>query len=73
MSAYPDTDCPECGGKMVSRSNASTGQKFWGCADYPKCRGTRNTDGEARRVAERDDMPSDRMRGNDRSRWRHEG
>ncbi len=46
--------CPVCNGKMVSRQNKSTGQRFWGCADYPKCKGTRNTDGEAPRAYDRD-------------------
>ncbi len=36
--------CPSCGTEMVLRtakkgSNAS--QQFWGCSNYPKCRGTR--------------------------------
>lgn len=44
-----NTKCPECGGRMLPRKNKATGQIFWGCADFPKCRGTRNTDGEAPR------------------------
>jgi ssDNA-binding Zn-finger/Zn-ribbon topoisomerase 1 len=40
--------CPKCGGPMVSRANRKTGQRFWGCRDYPTCKGTRNTDGEAK-------------------------
>lgn len=39
--------CPTCDGPMVSRLNRTTEQRFWGCKDYPKCRGTRNTDGES--------------------------
>lgn len=35
------TTCPKCGGAMVERSNPKTGDKFWGCARFPKCRGTR--------------------------------
>lgn len=72
-----NTTCPQCGGPMTSRKNRATGQFFWGCANFPTCKGTRNTDGEApnRRdedaSAERDDaMPSDRARRNDRARWR---
>jgi ssDNA-binding Zn-finger/Zn-ribbon topoisomerase 1 len=64
-----ETLCPECGGPMVSRANKTTGQRFWGCKDYPKCRGTRNTDGEAPRDRS-DYTPSDRLRENDRQRWR---
>lgn len=70
--------CPQCEGPMTSRKNTSTGQRFWGCNAYPKCKGTRNTDGDAPRQREnRDDSasdrsPSDRQRDNDRSRWRHQ-
>lgn len=63
--------CPECGGPMVSRQNKSTGQRFWGCKDFPKCTGTRDTDGFSK--ADRDEirtgLPSDRARQNDRRRW----
>lgn len=31
-------DCPECDGLMVIRIGRN-GQ-FWGCADYPECKGT---------------------------------
>jgi ssDNA-binding Zn-finger/Zn-ribbon topoisomerase 1 len=73
-----DVKCPECGGPMVSRANHESGQRFWGCREYPKCKGTRNTDGEARRRGSDTDpepdafTPSDRLRQNDRSRWRHQ-
>lgn len=71
-----ETLCPVCHGPMKSRANASTGQRFWGCADYPKCRGTRNTDGEAPTYRDRmndldDRSPSERQRDNDRGRWRN--
>jgi restriction system protein len=32
--------CPKCSVAMVKRSNRATGQQFWGCPSYPKCRGT---------------------------------
>ncbi len=32
---------------MVSRLNTKTGQRFWGCAQFPECRGTRDTDGRS--------------------------
>lgn len=72
--------CPICEGPMASRANRSTGQRFWGCKKYPECKGTRNTDGEAPREErfegnthrDYDDMPSDRLRDNDRGRWRHQ-
>jgi predicted RNA-binding Zn-ribbon protein involved in translation (DUF1610 family) len=34
--------CPKCGKVMVLRTNGSTGEKFWGCSDFPRCRGTRD-------------------------------
>ena len=39
--------CPKCSGAMVLRTvrkGPASGQKFWGCADYPACRGTRRVD-----------------------------
>lgn len=33
--------CPACAGTMVARQNRRTGEQFWGCPDYPRCRGTR--------------------------------
>ncbi|MDM0075863.1 restriction endonuclease [Variovorax sp. J2P1-59] len=35
--------CPKCSGAMVrrtARKGAHAGDSFWGCAAYPKCRGT---------------------------------
>lgn len=32
-------DCPKCGGKMVVRK--SIYGEFWGCRNYPSCKGTR--------------------------------
>ena len=34
--------CPTCGSKMILRktkSGANAGRKFWGCSNYPSCRG----------------------------------
>jgi hypothetical protein len=36
--------CPACGGTMVDRTarrGANPGARFWGCARYPACGGTR--------------------------------
>lgn len=36
--------CPSCSKAMVRRvasKGANAGQPFWGCADFPRCRGTR--------------------------------
>jgi restriction system protein len=35
--------CPRCGRPMVrriARRGPNAGQAFWGCGDYPQCRGT---------------------------------
>lgn len=40
----PAPDCPACGKGMVlrtARKGALAGSRFWGCAGYPECRGTR--------------------------------
>lgn len=42
--------CPDCDGEMVSRK--SQYGTFWGCKDYPKCKGTRDSSGMSK--AERD-------------------
>ena len=31
--------CPRCGAPMVERTNRTTQQRFWGCPDWPQCRG----------------------------------
>lgn len=32
--------CASCGVKMVERTRKASGERFWGCSGYPKCRGT---------------------------------
>ena len=35
--------CPQCGGQMALRTAKSgrhAGSQFWGCANYPECKGT---------------------------------
>lgn len=37
--------CPICGSRMVRRTarrGRNSGNQFWGCSRYPKCKGTRN-------------------------------
>jgi len=46
VEATDDTTpaCPVCGGVMVERTarrGANAGKRFWGCENFPKCRGTR--------------------------------
>jgi restriction system protein len=39
-----ESACPLCGSKMVLRTakkGPRTGEKFWGCSAFPKCRGTK--------------------------------
>lgn len=47
-ASEPDAPvCPDCGRTMlrrVSRSGRNAGAPFWGCADYPKCHGTREVE-----------------------------
>ena len=38
-------NCPDCDGPMVSRLNKSNQSRFWGCAKFPECRGTRDVNG----------------------------
>lgn len=33
--------CPKCSGEMVQRANRATREAFWGCKQFPKCRGVR--------------------------------
>ncbi|MFT3670614.1 helix-hairpin-helix domain-containing protein [Aestuariivirga sp.] len=34
--------CPNCGSRMVRRTNRRRGNFFWGCSTYPSCKGTKN-------------------------------
>lgn len=37
--------CPVCGGKLVLRTATKgkrTGERFWGCSNYPRCRYIKN-------------------------------
>lgn len=55
MDVKPENlKCPECGAGMISRANRATGQRFWGCVQYPGCKGTRDTDGRSRAERDRD-------------------
>ena len=38
-------ECPDCGGEMVlrtARKGRNVGGQFWGCVQYPRCKGTRD-------------------------------
>jgi len=41
----PNPDCPQCGAHMVKRTTKrgnNVGERFWGCSNYPVCKGTRS-------------------------------
>ena len=41
----PIPNCPKCDGPMVKRTarrGPNAGNEFWGCAEFPRCRGTRD-------------------------------
>ncbi len=43
-SESPPPTCPKCGSKMVLRTakrGPNRGNQFWGCSNYPRCRGIR--------------------------------
>lgn len=40
-------DCPRCGKHMVNRRGPRG--EFWGCSDYPECKGTANFSPESRK------------------------
>ena len=42
-TAAPVRACPACASPMVQRTNRRTGQTFWGCSTYPRCRGTQES------------------------------
>ena len=47
ISSPEELECPKCRSAMVKRKvrqGARAGQEFWGCSQYPKCRGIVNLD-----------------------------
>lgn len=48
-TSTPPPTCPKCGAEMVLRTaktGANQGGQFWGCSNYPRCRGIRSFDGK---------------------------
>lgn len=41
--------CPKCGSPMQERYNKSSGEMFYGCTQFPDCRGTRQANGSSGR------------------------
>ena len=57
--------CPECNGKMISRK--SQYGVFWGCANFPKCKGTRDSQGRSK--ADRDEEKIKKESDNRGDEW----
>ena len=49
---YENVKCPVCDGPMVSRK--SPYGVFWGCKDYPNCKGTRDSQGRSKEDREQE-------------------
>lgn len=43
VSAAVPPPCPTCSAAMARRTNRQTGAAFWGCTNFPCCRGTAST------------------------------
>ena len=39
---YRTPTCPACGQKLLTRKASKTGDEFWGCRSYPRCKGKLN-------------------------------
>lgn len=46
MSKPENLRCPDCDGPMIPRTSAHG--KFWGCKNYPRCKGTRDSEGRSK-------------------------
>ena len=40
LASESEPACPKCAQPMVMRTARATGDKFWGCSAFPRCRGT---------------------------------
>lgn len=47
--------CPDCDGPMISRLNKKNQSRFWGCKNFPVCKGTRDVDGNSKKDYNDDD------------------
>jgi len=50
-------ECPLCGDRMVSRKGKFG--KFWGCINFPKCRGHQKEDSDITDDPQNFDYPND--------------
>ena len=37
---YWRPNCPSCGVKMLERAARKSGERFWGCVNFPRCKTT---------------------------------
>jgi DNA topoisomerase-1 len=54
MTKPENLKCPECGLEMVRRTGKFGA--FWGCQDYPNCRGTRDIMGRSKEEREQENQ-----------------
>lgn len=56
-----ETLCPTCNSKMISRKNKE-GSRFWGCSNFPNCKGTRDSEGRSKEDRYREKYKNDEER-----------
>jgi len=62
--SYENVKCPECDGPMVSRKGKFG--VFWGCKNYPICKGTRDSMGRSKEDREKEKDLDDGRWGRDK-------
>ena len=53
--------CPNCGSQMVrrvARKGSNSGRAFWGCSNYPRCRGIKGISAEGQSVSTKTSVAS---------------
>jgi ssDNA-binding Zn-finger/Zn-ribbon topoisomerase 1 len=57
----PEPYCPICGGRMKLRrpKPGQTYKPFWGCSQYPDCKGTRNIGEDGKPESDEDNWVDD--------------
>ena len=55
IQTKPEPYCPDCGGRMKLRRpvKSQTWDPFWGCTEYPECKGSRNIQEDGRPETDR--------------------
>lgn len=65
----PEPSCPACGARMVLRTRRSDGDKFWGCPQFPICRGALNIGSDGLPETDDDELPTRKNGGHDGFLW----